>query len=317
MRGLIAHAVRSILPERFLKIRYFDISWLSRLDGPGHRVVLFLQGCNLCCPWCHSPHSQAAESPILFFASRCLNCGRCEQICLHGVHEISETGHVLHRERCVRCGKCIDACPVSNRKRMSGALALPTRDVAVSDLWTLLYPQLDLVRDIGGLTVSGGEALLQSQALRGLLRLCREHGIHTALETSGALPRRHFTDVAGLVDCWLFGLRPTPAYSPVGADRIADNLRFLGGTGSRVIVRMPVVAGVTDHVESLERVAATMHASGAHEIQLLPFHGGTPHYYDALGSSCSIGDTSIPDAKHLGEIRDFFQRGGLHASVLQ
>lgn len=224
---------------------------------------------------------------------------------------------MLHRERCVRCGACIDACPVSNRNRSSGALVLPTREATVSDLWSLLHPQLDLVRDIGGLTVSGGEALLQFRALRELLELCRRHGIHTALETSGTLPRGHYAALDGLVDCWLFGLRPTLLYSPPGHDRIEGNLEYLNGTASRVIVRMPVVAGVTDGTESLERIVSTMRASDVREIQLLPFHAGTPHYYDALGSTCTVGPASIPDAQHLGTIRDFLQRSGLDASILR
>lgn len=300
-----------------LKLRYFDISWMSRFDGPGHRVVVFLQGCDLSCPWCHSPHSQPAQAPLLFFGSRCRNCGRCKSACPQGVHEVTESGHLLHRDRCVRCGACLDACPVSGRNRSNGALVLPTREESVAELWEQLHPQLDLVRGIGGLTASGGEALLQSRALRSLLELAREHGIHTAVETSGTLPHRTYADVAGLVDCWLFGLRPTPAYAPSGAERVVENLRYLSGSGSQVIVRMPVVAGFTDGCESLERIAAAMQAAGVREIQLLPFHHGTPHYYGALGLPCPIGGTASPGAQRLGEIRDFLQRSGLVASILR
>lgn len=302
-------------PTAPLTLRYFDIAWLSRCDGPGRRVVLFLQGCHLRCPWCHSPHSHEAEGPLLFFPPRCRKCGRCEQVCPQSVHHVSADGHRLDRERCRGCGKCVEACPASSRERLSGALALPTKEVAVTALWDLLYPQLDLLRDIGGITVSGGEALLQSEALRELLRLCRQDGIHTAVETSGALPTERLAEVADLVDCWLFGLRPTPFYVPPAEGVIAENLAFLAAAGSRVIIRTPVIAGITDRPESLERIAAAMHANQLTEIQLLPFHSGTSHYYDAAGIPCVVGNEAIPSAERLDAVRAYFQQSELAATI--
>ena len=298
-------------------IRYFDVAWLSRTDGPGHRVVLFLQGCHLRCPWCHLPHSQPAEAPLLFFPALCLHCGRCQQVCPQSVHRVGAQEHDLDHESCLRCGKCVDACPVSSRERFSGALALPTREASITALWDLLYPQLDLLRDIGGLTVSGGEPLLQSHALTPLLKSCRDAGIHTAVETCGALPRKRFREIVGLVDCWLFGYRPTPFYVPPGADFIDGNLAFISRTGSRVIVRTPVVAGITDLPESLTRIACTMQACGLTEIELLPFHRGTSHYYSAAGMSCALDGRAVPSADRLNAVRTHFQQYGLKARVIR
>jgi pyruvate formate lyase activating enzyme len=187
--------------------------------------------------------------------------------------------------------------------------------VTIADLWHLLYPQLELLRNIGGITVSGGEPLLQSRALQQLLRLCREAGIHTVVETSGALPTQHLADVVGLVDCWLFGLRPTPAYTPPRAGLIVDNIGFLAGAERRVIVRTPVVAGITDLLQSLDRVASTMRAHRLTEIELLPFHAGTPHYYHALGISCPLGSEAIPSAERLRAVREYFEQRGFTATV--
>jgi glycyl-radical enzyme activating protein len=300
-----------------VSIRYFDVAWLSCYDGPGHRVVLFLQGCNLCCPWCHSPHSQEAESPLLYFPARCQSCGRCEQVCPRAVHQVSSGGHLLHRERCIKCGRCIDACPVSQRDRISGALALPTKELTVPQLWHLLYPQLDLVRHIGGLTVSGGEALLQSRLLRDLLALCKKEGFHTAVETSGALPRERFLDVLEFVDCWLYGLRPTPVYTPALADHIADNLAFLSRSGCRIIIRMPVIEGVTDLPESLDYIAEVMQNNQLNEIQLLPYHEGTSHYYHALGRVCPMGEEPHLSAEALQAVQAYFQRKDFSVLIIQ
>ncbi len=297
-------------------IRYFDIAWLSSCDGPGYRVVLFLQGCHLHCPWCHSPHSHPSESPILFFKARCLLCGRCEERCPCSVHRIRPSGHELFREQCCRCGRCIDACPVSGRECSNGALYLPTKETTIDTLWDLVYPQIDLLRTIGGITFSGGEALLQAEALKSLLLLCREEGIHTAIETSGALPRQNLAEVAGIVDCWLYGLRPTQYYVPPYADQIEKNLTFLTGFKTRIIIRTPVIAGITDLPESLERIASNMQANHLTEIQLLPFHQGTSHYFDAIGIPCPIGPEAIPSAERLETIRDFFQQKGFEARIM-
>jgi pyruvate-formate lyase-activating enzyme len=217
----------------------------------------------------------------------------------------------------VRCGKCVDACPVSMRHRLSGALALPTREVSISELWELIHPQLDLLRDIGGITISGGEALLQSPALLRLLRLCQKDGIHTAIETSGGLPSRCFVSLADLVDCWLFGLRPTPLYRPPATDLIERNLKLLRDAGRDVIIRMPVVVGTTDLPNSLEQISKSMTANRVREIQLLPFHAETGHYYHAMGSSCSIGSDAIPSAERLRTVEEYFQRCGFIASIVQ
>lgn len=305
------------LPAEPLTIRYFDIAWLSHHDGPGQRVVLFLQGCHLHCPWCHSPHSRPPAAPLLFFAARCRRCGRCEAVCPQAVHHVSTGEHRLDRERCRRCGACIDACPVSSRGGTGGALALPTQAVTVAALWDLLYPQLDLLRKIGGITVSGGEALLQSAALQELLCLCRGDGIHTTVETSGSLPTKRLADVAGLVDCWLFGLRPTPLYTEPSADLIAENLAFLRSTAARVIIRTPVIAGVTDLPKSLAQIAATMAACGLTEIQLLPCNRATAHYYHAAGLACPTGPEAVPTAARMDAVRQYFQQRGLAATIVR
>lgn len=298
-------------------LRYFDIAWLSRYDGPGYRVVLYLQGCPLRCPWCHSPHSQPTDFPLLYFPARCRHCGSCARACPHGAHEVTAGVHILHRDRCTGCGQCIGACPVSHPGRADGALAQPGNEETVAGLWHTLYPQLDLLRGIGGLTASGGEALLQWEALAVLLGLCKKEGIHTAVETSGVLPRKHLEDVAPVTDCWLYGLRPTPAYTPPLADRITANLAYLVETGSRIIIRTPVIAGITDSPASLEHIARTMQANGLQEIQLLPFNRETAHYYQALGRECTVGSEANVTPERMEQVRAYFQEKDFSATIIQ
>lgn len=84
-----------------IKLRFFEIGWRTRTDGPGSRVIIYLQGCHLRCLWCHSPHSWNRErAPLLFNATLCTNCGKCEAVCPNGVHRIIENRHIIDRDAC-------------------------------------------------------------------------------------------------------------------------------------------------------------------------------------------------------------------------
>ena len=292
-------------------LRYFDIDWLSRHDGPGARVVLFLQGCNLACPWCHSPHSRFAESPILFFRGRCLTCDRCRDVCPAGLRGASPDLRNV-TVLCRRCGACVAACPVSRPDAMTGALALPTRKAVPEDLFAALKPQLEIVRQIGGLTISGGEALLQVAAVTRLLELAKGDGFHTTVETSGLLPRHHYETVAGLVDCWLFGLRSDIPGAGVnegfGARR--ENLSFLASLQTRVIIRKPLLTGLTDTGEEIDATIGLMNECGLTEIEVLPLNPHTGHYYQALGMECPTVDNQMPTTDAVASLRDRFVECG-------
>lgn len=297
------------MAETAVTVRYFDIDWLSRRDGPGPRVVIFLQGCALSCPWCHSPHSRFERSPVLFFENRCLACGRCAAVCPEG----GPRERTVDSSRCRRCGACVAACPVSRPDGTGGALLLPTRETTPEELFAIVAPQLEIVRKTGGLTLSGGEALLQPEGAKRLLELARNSGFHTAVETSGLLPLERYEMIAGLVDCWLFGLRSdTPG---AGAkERFGlrgDNLRFLASLPARVIVRKPLVAGLTDTAEEIEATAELMAECGVAEIDLLPLNPHTPHYYRALGLECPPAGRLIPEASAVTAVRDRLASHGL------
>jgi len=302
-----------IMSDTQCMVRYFDIEWLSRHDGPGTRVVLFLQGCLLACPWCHSPHSRFVRSPVLFFENRCLSCGRCAGVCPEHLRGPDASSEWDVGDACRRCGACVAVCPASRLDRTAGALVLPTREATPEALFAALLPQLELVRSIGGLTLSGGEALLQGAGAARLLELARNAGFHTTVETSGLLPLKRYAAVGGLVDCWLFGLRSdipgAGAREHFGAR--GDNLRFLASLPTRVIVRKPLVAGVTDTVEEIVATIDLMAECGVAEIDLLPLNPHTGHYYRALRMECPPMAHLIPTTDAVAAVRKRFIECGV------
>lgn len=308
-----------------MKLDYYQISWNSRLDGPGQRVVLFLQGCHLRCPWCHSPHSHDREPHLLFFENRCILCGKCETSCPQNVHVVKDGIHTLYRKNCNRCGLCIRSCPASgSRGTLSGALAIPTLSGEPAEIFKRLLPQLDMVKSIGGLTVSGGEPLLQYRPLRELFSMCKKEGIHTAVETCCSLPRNHLETLVDTVDCWLIGLRPVPPGTCTpkqtgDIDTIRGNLDFLQDRDSHhIIIRTPIIPGFTDSPAELSLVAEIMKNHGLQEIELLPPNPYSELFYKAMDRDAPPVPEGINrlNRDERSRIRDFFVSFGFNVSFV-
>ena len=305
-----------------MKVRYFDISWQSGVDGPGWRVVLFLQGCHLRCPWCHSPHSRENKSPLIYFENRCIHCGACIEACPTNAHFLENGKHQIDRSRCKGCGICIEHCPVSRKDEWkTGALGFAGTVIEVKALFQLLEPQLELLKNIGGLTVSGGEPLLQPEALRELLELCRSRGFHTAVETSASLPRKNILSLLKLVDRWLIGLRPVKKKNnTIGNtgdwELIIKNLEFLASRcRDKITIRTPIIPGYTDTKNCLGKIAAVMKANRLTAIEILPYNPHSQHYYEAAGKPYPLKGSQPIKQSRLINITEYFSSQGFKVKI--
>lgn len=148
----------------------FDICHSSFVDGPGIRTTVFFKGCNLRCSWCHNPESRTARPELLFFRDKCTGCGRCAEKC--------PTGGALDKSKCVVCGECAKYCP-SGARRVCGVRRSIDEIFAQIEADRCFYDASG-----GGVTMSGGECLLQPEPLTALLAKCREEGISTAVDTA-------------------------------------------------------------------------------------------------------------------------------------
>lgn len=249
----------------------FNIQKFCTDDGPGIRTAVFLKGCHLRCAWCHNPEGLSAEPALEFSQPDCVLCRRCETVCPHSVHSFRDGRHIIDRSRCVLCGACVDICiPQALSfcgKTMTAGQVL---DIALADK-AFYFPE-------GGITLSGGEPLLQPDFVLALGLLAQKEGIHICVETSGTVPFSVFEKILPVVDLFLFDIKETDPenhlrYTRVKNDLPLENVRKLDALGIPVILRCPIIPGVNDresHFEALAKLYTSLsHAQG---IQLMPYH---------------------------------------------
>ncbi|MCL2221113.1 MAG: glycyl-radical enzyme activating protein [Oscillospiraceae bacterium] len=245
-----------------LKGSIFDIQTFSAYDGPGVRTVVFFQGCNMKCAWCHNPESWASDPPPVFLSEKCISCSACAGLC-----RAREIDGVPDASICKRCMRCCDVC-------YAGALIRPLRKMTASELWKLLSvdkPYFD--SSGGGITFSGGECMLQADFLAEIVNICLENKVHTAIDTAGHVPYEWLKMVSP--DLFLYDIK---ASSPLrhkeltGVDGILvwENLRRLTEDGFELIVRVPCVPGA--NLDELPEIGARLRELGIEKIELLPYH---------------------------------------------
>ena len=260
-----------------------DIQRFSVHDGPGIRTTVFFKGCNLRCFWCHNPETHAPGPELQLHPERCIACGACLEACERGCHKLTPEGKVFHRENCIACGKCAAEC-------FAEALVLVGRVVSVPEVMRdVLADRPFYANSGGGVTLSGGEPLLQVEFAAELLRACRAEGIHTAIETAAQFPWDTIAALLPLLDLVMMDIKvmDEAAHRRVtgaGNARILANARRIADAGMPLIVRTPVVPGVNDTPEAIAEIAHFVRELPTLQyLDLLPFHPMAAGKYDSLG----------------------------------
>ncbi|MBQ4320810.1 MAG: glycyl-radical enzyme activating protein [Oscillospiraceae bacterium] len=258
---------------RIVSVKHFEIH-----DGPGVRTTLFLKGCPLHCRWCHNPEAISSAPQLAFTESKCLSCGLCAKHC--AAHQLQNGKHVHDQVRCCFCGSCEEIC-------IGSALRFYGKEAAPEEILSELLEDRDFYGNTGGVTVSGGEPLMQPEFTAAVLSLLKQEGIHTAVDTCGFASREALETVLPYTDLFLYDIKavdPAVHRRCTGADNrlILENLRYLDGLGIPMEIRFPLVPGWNDgETDAVGQLLASLIAPPP--VKVLPCHNYAGDKYASLG----------------------------------
>ena len=218
----------------------FDIERYSTADGPGIRTVVFFKGCNLHCYWCHNPESLKVFPEVDRYEQECIHCGRCVQVCPEKCHVFTETGRVFHSEKCIHCMACTEACPVA-------ALRPIGKWLSVEDCMAQIREDVVFYgKSGGGVTLSGGEVLMQKAFAQALLQRCHAEGIHTAIESNLCVDTAVLEQLIPQLDLVMADIKSMDAPAHIrgtgcGNEKTLRNIRWLDSRNVPLIIRTPVI----------------------------------------------------------------------------
>ena len=268
--------------------RIFNIQRYSLNDGQGIRTVVFFKGCPHTCPWCANPESISPRIETVRRESKCLHCASCL--------------------------RDADECP-------SGAFERIGRDITLDALEReVLKDDIFFRTSGGGVTLSGGEVLMQATFATRFLQRLRCLGIHCAIETAGDAPASRLLPLAKACDEVLFDLKIMDAVQArevvkMNLPRVLENLQLLVEEGINVIPRLPLIPGFTLGAGNLQRALTLLTSLGIKQVHLLPFHLYGEPKYRLLGQQWSMKDVPAPSAQEVAALREIAERAGFQVTT--
>ncbi|BDD04020.1 glycyl-radical enzyme activating protein [Aureibacter tunicatorum] len=281
------------------------IQRLSIHDGPGIRSVIFLKGCNMRCAWCHNPETFYKRRQLQFYPEKCNACLECLKKCDEEALKVENGKISLNRELCSECMECLSVC-----------YNVVLKSVGVKHTVESLLA--DLRKDFpffktsnGGVTLSGGEPMMQFGFVAELLQSLKSEGVHVCIETNLSLPWEKYEPVLELVDYWLVDLKMIDEeqhkkWTKISNKRILKNIKKLDQSGYSYELRCPVVPEVNDSDESIKAIGNFLKGlDNAQQFTLNPFHRLGEPKYQALGMESAFEcneEVSKSKIEHLNQI---------------
>jgi pyruvate formate lyase activating enzyme len=296
---------------------------LSTEDGPGIRTTVFFKGCPLSCAWCHNPESISYKPQVHWLETRCIGCLTCIKTCPEKALSKAMEGIQRDRSICKACGRCAEECPAR-------AMEMLGREMSLGDLVTeLLKDRVYYANSGGGVTLSGGEPLMQPYFAAGVLRLMKENGVHTAIDTCGLCSKNTLDSVLPYTDMILFDLKeidPERHRQFTGQDNrvIVDNLIYLSGylashPEKQLWVRTPLIPGATANVDTVARIGQFIHKNIEGTLQrweLCSFNNLCRDKYRRLGLQWKYNDVPLLSKADQAELEQAGKSSGVNPDIV-
>ncbi len=280
-----------------------DIKRFAVHDGEGIRTTVFFKGCPLECVWCHNPEGIRARPEIGYYEHKCHACGLCAKLCEANTYEGGV--HNFDRSACDICGKCRAVCPAE-------AFTLYGRQISAEELLPILIEDKDFYESSGGgITLSGGECLMQADFAKEILELCKNAGLNTAVDTCGCVPRGAFDKVLPYTDVFLYDIKaidPTVHKKCTGRSNelILKNLKYIDSVGCKSEIRIPYVPGYNS--EEIEKIRDfLLPLKNVSAVKVLPYHDLAGSKYRALGKKSTL-PTTVPSEEEIKAAQSIFDK---------
>jgi pyruvate formate lyase activating enzyme len=293
----------------------FDIKRYAIHDGPGIRTTVFMKGCPLTCQWCHNPEGIDSAPFVAYKKDRCIRCGACVDACPEQALQFESEGILPSGSSCHNCFTCTEICPAEAREKVGRKV-------------TTLALLNEIKKDIpfydtsgGGVTFSGGEPLMQAAFLIQMLKLCGSEQIHRAIDTTGHAACETLMSIAGHTDLFLFDLKMMDSdkhkkYSGVTNHLILDNLSHLARQGVNIIIRIPMLPGVNDDAENLDRTGSFLNRlQTVTKVDILPYHDFQKSKYNRFEMLHNTDNITPPTREMLECAKKRLENFGLEVTI--
>jgi pyruvate formate lyase activating enzyme len=303
---------------------YLHLQRMSTEDGPGLRTTVFLKGCSLRCEWCHNPESLSPKPQVQWLENRCIGCQSCIQSCPNGCLEMNSGQVTICRERCKGCGTCAQACP-------SGAMELLGRPIELQALCAeALKDRAYYQASGGGVTVSGGEPLLQADFVALFFQKMQAAGVETALDTCGMAAPASLEKVLPYTDLVLYDLKEIDplkhkAFTGQSNEVILRNLQSMlmiirrRGLKTRLWVRTPLIPGATARRENLLGIGQWLAGEldgWLERWELCAFNNLCRDKYRRLGMDWKLSASPLLTKPELEQYESWAKQSGLNPEII-
>jgi pyruvate formate lyase activating enzyme len=281
----------------------FNIQKFSIQDGPGIRTTLFMKGCPLKCPWCSNPEGMTDEPEIMIGERKCISCKKCAESCETGAISFVNDIRTIDWNLCNQCLECGMVCP-------SHAIVVSGEYNTVDEAFRIAAQDRDFYNSSGGgVTISGGEALLQWEFVRDLFKKCKEAGFHTTLDTTAYCAWENMEEVLDHTDLILFDVKhmdPEKHMEKTGVSNelIPDNLDKVSKM-TKIWLRIPLIPGFNDSETNMKKIAELTSRIKAEKIYLLTLHEWGKDKYSSLGKQYGYDGIREPDSDVAKKCRAF------------
>lgn len=300
----------------------FNVQKYNMYDGPGVRTIVFFKGCPLRCKWCSNPESQSRKPQIMCKTDLCTNCGSCVPVCPVGIHSIGmDRMHAVDRSvDCIGCGECVRGC-------RDGALSVVGETKTVSEVLEIVEEDRAFYEmSGGGVTLGGGEVLMQPEFALNVLMACKQRGINTAMETCGYTKRDAILKIAEFIDLFLFDLKHINSehhYELTGVrnEWILENFTALIENRFNVQARLPLLKGMNDAEADIEKLIEFLKPFKDRKnfkgVDLLPYHKMGVGKYKQLDMVYPVTEDVALSDTDLERIENQFKSHGFTVEIVR